>query len=108
MENAQKVHDILSLPLALFMAYDKSKLDGKFDASDIQYIVGPLLKLPAVIDGASESLLEYQKMDDSSRMKCCQRLSAEFDIADDVLEAKVETAIEWLVLTGKLLGAFKP
>lgn len=108
MEKYNEVYDILSLPLALFMAYEKSKADGKIDASDIQYIVGPLLKLPSAIDGAQESINQFKTMDEDSRSKCMQKLSAEFDIADDVLEKKIECSIEWILSTGKLLGAFAP
>lgn len=106
MTKYDNVYEILSIPLALYMAYDKAKADGKVDASDIQYLVGPLLRLPSAIDGADQALAELKGLDDESRTKCMAQLAADFDIADDVLEKKIEAAVNWLLATGELLGVF--
>lgn len=106
MTKYDNVYEILSIPLALYMAYDKAKSDGKLDASDIQYLVGPLLRLPSAIDGADQALNELKSLDDESRAKCMAQLAADFDIADDVLEKKIEAAVNWLLATGELLGVF--
>jgi hypothetical protein len=106
MTEYKNAYEILSIPLSLYMAYDKSKADGKIDSSDIQYLVTPLLKLPSAIDGAELALKELENMDSDSREKCMAQLSAEFDIADDVLEKKIESAVSWLLATGELLGVF--
>lgn len=107
MTKYDNVYEILSIPLALYMAYDKAKADGKVDASDIQYLVGPLLRLPSAIDGADQALSELKSLDDESRAKCMAQLAADFDIADDVLEKKIEAAVNWLLATGELLGVFE-
>lgn len=103
----ENVFEILSIPLALYMAYDKSKLDGKIDVSDIQYLMGPLLKLPTAIEGADLALKELQAIDADSRSKMLQRLSAEFDISDDVLEGKIEASTSWILATAELVGVLK-
>ena len=102
----ENIYEILSVPLALYSAYDKAKADGKIDASDIQYLVGPLLKLPSAIDQANLSIKELQTLTGDDRSKLMQRLSAEFDIGDDALEAKIEAAVSWILSTGELVGAF--
>lgn len=104
MEKYSDVYEILSIPLALYMAYDKSMADGKIDASDIQYLVGPLLKLPSAIDGAEKALVDFKSLEGVDREKCMAKLSADFDISDDVLEKKIESAVNWILATGDLLG----
>lgn len=103
----ENVYEILSIPLALYMAYDKSKADGRIDVSDIQYLMGPLLKLPGAIEGAELALKELQAIDADSKSKMLQRLSAEFDISDDILESKIEAATSWILATADLVGVLK-
>lgn len=106
-EKYQSVYEVLSMPLSLYMAYEKSKSDGKIDVSDIQFLMGPIMKLPAVITGAKESLVEFQSMNEQSRTLCMNRLCSEFDLSDDQLESKIEASVKWILATGELMGAFK-
>ncbi len=106
-EKYQNVYEVLSMPLSLYMAYEKSKSDGKIDVSDIQFLMGPIMKLPSVITGAKSSLDEFKSMNEQARSSCMSRLCAEFDLADDQLESKIEASVKWILATGELMGAFK-
>lgn len=100
----KEVYEILSAVLAFHMAYDLANKDGKIDVSDVQYLITPMIKLPAAIAGADQALAELKAMDAAERGEMLAKLAAEYDIADDVLEAKVEAGVEWLLATGKFVG----
>lgn len=100
-----KTYLVLSAALAFHMAYDLANADGKIDISDIQFLIAPMIRLPAAIAGASGVLEEMKSMPAAERGEILTKLAAEYDIADDVLEAKIEAGVEWLLATGKLTGA---
>lgn len=100
----QNVKEILAVPLALHKAYETAKADGKIDLADLGLLVDPLVKLPAAVDGASAALEELKALDDTSRADLNQWVKDTYDIADDVLETKVEKGIEVLLHLGEFLG----
>lgn len=105
MEKYKNSYEILSTLLAFHMAYDQAKSDdGKIDVKDIGYLVAPLSKLPAAITDAKLAIEEFKSLDDVSKGELMAKLKAEYDIADDVLEAKVEAGMSALLELGKFLG----
>ena len=104
MEQYKETYEVLSAALSFHGAFDLAKADGKVDMGDIQYLIAPLIKLPAAITGADKALAELKGMEPAARGEMMSKLAAEYDIADDVLEAKVEAGIEWLISTGKFVG----
>ncbi len=98
------VYDILSAALSFHMAYDQAKADGKVDLKDLPLLFVPFMKLPEAIAGAGDALAQLKAASAQDRADMLAKLGAEYDIADDVLEAKVEAGVEWLVATGKFVG----
>jgi hypothetical protein len=97
-------YEILSAALAFHMAFALADQDGKIDLTDVQYLITPLIKLPSAISGADQALTQLKSMSAAARAEMLSRLASEYDIADDVLEAKIEAGVEWLLSTGKFVG----
>lgn len=104
----KNIQEILSALLSFHMAYDQALADdGKVDVKDLGYLVAPLTKLPAAISDAKVAIDEFANLDQEEKGKLMAALAAEYDIADDVLEAKVEEGVALLVQLGKFVGVLR-
>lgn len=99
-----ETYEVLSAALAFHMAYEQALADGKLSVTDASYLLGPVLKLPAAINGADKALTELKVLTPEARGEMLSKLAAEYSIPDQKLEAKVEAGIEWLLATGKFIG----
>lgn len=99
-----ETYQILSAALSFHQAFDQAKVDGKINVQDLPLLLVPLMKLPDAISGAGNALAELKALDPQQRADLLSKLSAEYDLANDVLEAKIEAGIEWLLSTGKFVG----
>ncbi len=108
MEGNQETYEVLSAALSFHQAVELAKADKKIDLADLPLLLVPLMKLPPAISGIDKCLTELKSMNPTVRAEMLAKLGAEYDIADDVLEYKVEAAIDWLASTGKFVGVLAP
>lgn len=102
--NIDKIKAVLAFPLSLHMAYDKAKADGKFDASDVGFLIDPVTKLVPAIQGAKEALEQIKDLDQTERQDIDAWAVSTYDIADDALEKKVEGAVDVLLSIAVFVG----
>lgn len=101
------IQEALSAALGFLMAVELAKADGKLELVDIAHFASPLLKLPAAVEGIGNVVEQFKNATPEDRASVITALSAEFDMANDVLEAKIESGLEWLMATGKFVGTLK-
>ena len=77
--------------------------DGKVDFTDIPKLLGPLMQAGAAIEGAEKILGEIKAMDEAAKKSLMEEVKKEFDIENDLLEARIEGAIQ-LVLGIAMYG----
>lgn len=100
----KETYEVLSALLSFHMAFEMANADKKIDVSDVQFLLAPMIKLPAAINGADKVLPELKSMDAAARGEMLAKLAAEYDIPNDAVEAKVEAGIEFLLSAGKFVG----
>lgn len=103
----EKIKDVLAFPLALHVAYEKANADGNLGLTDLMHLVDPVRKLPRALSGAKGAVKEIEDLDSVERDILMQWVAKEYDIADDVLEKKVEAAFEIALSIAKFVGVLK-
>lgn len=98
----------LAFGLALGSSIEKSLADdGKITVGDAGNLLAPLMKAPAAFAGASEAFKEVADLDDEERADLNAYVKANFDIADDRLEAVVEEAFQIALSASKIVSLLK-
>ena len=87
------IKDGLALLFSLGEGCEKALADGKFNLADLPHFVDAVTKLPAAITNASKIPKELWDLDDAEVDDLYQWAQTEFDIADDVLEVRIEKGI---------------
>ena len=100
----EKLKVLLALPLSIHMAYEKAKLDGEINAADAGYAVDPMMKLMPAIASAKEAIPELKDLDPVEKAELMELIKADYDLADDILEAKVEQAFNVVLSIAVLVG----
>jgi hypothetical protein len=77
--------------------------DGKFDFTDITKLWEPMSRAGDAIEGSSKIIGEVQAMDEAAKKSLMEEVKKDFDIKDDILEARIEGAIQ-LVLGIAMYG----
>jgi len=103
----KELKDVLAGLFSLHMAYDRAAADGKVDLSDLGQLIDPISKLPAAIGGAKLALEQLKGLDDAEKKEVMDFVKASYDIADDVLEMKVEQGIDAALGLAKFIGILK-
>lgn len=104
----KETYELLSLLLSLEAAFEQAKADdGKVTYKDAALLLAPGMKMVPALEGVSNSIKEIEGMSEEAGHELSQKLKAEFDIANDKLEAKIEAGVEWILATGRFLGAVK-
>lgn len=98
---------LLAFPLAVHMAYDKAKSDGTIDITDAAFLVDPLMKAIPAFQLVQQALDELKDLDETERGDVLAWAKAEYDIADDELELKVEKALGVALSIAEFVGALK-
>lgn len=68
--------------------------DGKITLTDIPYFIGPLMKLPAAISGIENIPSELSGLSPAARQDVIDYFKGRFDLPNDALELKLETALQ--------------
>lgn len=100
----KETYEVLSAALSFHEAIVLANADGKIDLTDIMFLIEPMTKLPNAIENAENSFSELKAMSQESRAELLSKLSEEYDIPNDDIEAKVEAGIECLLAIGKFVG----
>jgi len=95
---------LLKFPLGFHMAYEKSKADGTVGLDDLAHFVPALIDLPSAISNAGTALEELKDLDEVERRDVLDWAKAEYDLADDVLEARVEAGLGLVLELARFLG----
>ena len=93
----ENLKDGLKFPLAVAMAVDRAKDDGKFGLDDLQYLVGPGMALPGFLKGFAQFLPELKDLDDAEKTQLVDWVKAEFKLSDEVAERRVERGLALLL-----------
>ncbi len=105
-EGVEKIKAVLAAAFSLHMTYDKAKADGKIDVADLGLIIDPVMKLPpavqAVTDGSA--LKELKDLTSEEREALHTWAKGAYDIADDKLEATIESALGLGLHLAQFLG----
>lgn len=90
--------------LDLHEAYDQAKADGTVDSKDLPLLVGPGLSFASGIPAMGAAVKEFKDLDSQERADILAWVKADYDIADDVLEEKVEAAFGLVLNIGSFIG----
>lgn len=109
MAGIDKIKDLLALPFALHMAYDKAAEDGSVDVGDIGHLISPITKIANFANALKDGVVlkQFKDLDDAERQALNEWAKKEYDIADDMLEMKIEAAFDVVFSVGKLIGALQ-
>jgi len=99
------IKKVLAFPLSLHMAYDLAKADGKVDINDLGHLMKPGMTLAGAVPMAKQAYAELKDLDETERADIMQWAQAEYDIKDDVLEAKVEAGLKLAMDIALFIGA---
>lgn len=86
----KETKELVSFLLAVHQAYQLSNADGKIDFKDLPHIYNPLMKSIQAFNGLDKIPAELKDLDDEERKELVELFKADFDLADDVLEQKIE------------------
>lgn len=103
-QGTQALKDVLALPLSLHMAVDKAQADGKIDLQDVAFLLDPAMKVGAFIAGLSKVPGELADLSDAERADVHAWAKSTYDLADDKVEAMVESALGVALHLGQFLG----
>lgn len=96
---------VIDLALSLHQAYDKANADGKINFLDAPLLMKPALKIIPAVQAASMALKEIKDLDDLERADLLQRVKSSYDIADDIVEKKVEDGLDLVLHIAQYVGA---
>lgn len=96
MTNLEIVQNSLRPVLALHMAWDRSTADGKVDWGDLPHAMTVFTTMQPFATSAPQFVPAFTALsdDEAEFEKLKQWVSQEYDIADDVLEAKIEKGVQ--------------
>jgi hypothetical protein len=90
-----KLKAVLAFPISLAMAYDLAKADGSVDYKDLPLLMGPSMKaIPAFQAATGDAFPQLKDLDAEENAQLQSWLKSEFDIADNVVEQRLEDAFE--------------
>ena len=94
---SQEAKETVELLDAIFSLTDGVRAsladDGKITLIDIGNFIGPLTKLPLAIAGIESIPSELSKLSAAGRVEVLDYFAERFDLADDLLEARIEAAL---------------
>lgn len=100
-----KIKEVLAFPMALYVAYDRANADGKISFDDIPHAITPATKLLPMINAIKGVIPQLKDLDSAETKEVHDWVKAEFDIADDQVEAKIESGVGLALEVAKFVGA---
>lgn len=80
--------------VGLGMQIEKALADGKFTWTDLPGFVDELLEIPGIVNNREAIVAEFKDLTIDERAELLAYLKQEFDLADDVLESKIEKGLD--------------
>lgn len=102
--NLKELVELVNFLFDLPDTYKKAQADGKFDFSDLQYVLPLFNSAKAGIEGIGNPLQRWRELSEEEKALVMQTVKARFDIADDVLEVLIERWFEEGVRLAELVG----
>ena len=99
--------ELLKLAFSVGHAIDRSLADGKIGWTDAVHLVDVVRAAPAALDGISNVPAGLASMDASQKAELLAWSKAEFDLADDKLEAMVESGLQVGLHIATLVASLK-
>ena len=100
----KETKEAMEFLLALHKGVRLSMEDGKVGFMDLPNLVKPMLKLSAALEGMKSIPAELGELDAAEVEEIKAMFKEQFDLEDDVLEAKIEEGLGALLQLGKFLG----
>lgn len=85
--------EMLIFLFALHMTFDKANADGKIDTADLGLLMDPISKAVPALSDINQIEVEVKNATDQDIVDLKAFIKENYDIADDVLEAKIENAL---------------
>lgn len=101
----EELKKVLKLPMSLHMAFDMAKADGKIDFMDAGLLIGPAMALLPAIQAYPSAVAQWKGASEEQKKEVYDWAKAEYDIADDMVEAKVEAGVSLVLEVGRFVGA---
>jgi hypothetical protein len=98
----------LAFPLSLAMAYDEAKADGELTYMDLRLVLDPAMKAFPAIQALPEAWEELKQISDENRAQLHVWVKAEFDIADDELEERIENGLALMADLARYVAGWVP
>jgi len=89
-----KVKLALALGFSLGEQIEKAMEDGKFNLSDLPGFIDEFMQIQGVVESGKDVLAQALDLDAAERAEINTWAQAEFNIANDELEAKIESALD--------------
>jgi len=105
-EGTESIKKCLLFLFATHNAFELAKADGKINLMDAPLAMDPMIKLFGFISEIKKLGPEVKDISVEEKAELKVFIKDNYDIADDVIEAKVEKALDLLVEVGYFLGAF--
>jgi len=102
--NTDSLKLILAFAMSMHKSYEGAQADGKIAVDDLPHLMDPMMKLLPAIQAAKNVPAEIKDLSDQERSDLMVWAKAEYDIADDVLEAKVEAGLAMVLHLASFLG----
>lgn len=81
--------------------------DSKITLSEAVSLLPTVMSLPGIIEKKADIVAEFKDLDSAERSELNAYIAAEFDIADDELENKIEKGLSAVVAVLDLVSAFQ-
>lgn len=104
MEGIEKLKSLLAFPMSLHMAYDKAKSDGSINFQDAPLLLDPVMKLMPMLAAVGGVIPELKDLSDAEKDSLYAWAKANYDIADDQVEAKIEKGLAVVLHVAQFLG----
>lgn len=103
----KETKELLKLVFHLVKVVEKAKEDGSIDVADAGLLLGLLPDLGPALNGVGAVPVELKSLDKDAADDLLAFVKAEFDLADDKVEAAVEKGLELVSNLAALVGLLK-
>lgn len=103
----KETKDLLKFVFGLAMAADKAASDGKFSLEDIGLFMAPMVDAPAAFTGLKNLGTEFKNLSPEQAAELNVWVKQNFDIAEDKVEAAIETGLQIALQIAALVLSFK-
>lgn len=104
----EKVKIILAFGFGLARQLETALADGKITFTDLPGFIGQFMGLQAVIEAGKEAVAEVLDLTAEERTELNAWAATEFDLKNDVIEAKVKAALDLAMSVLVAYDVFKP